>query len=186
MLFNEQLADRAAAFIRSLKHTKGTWHGKNFDLLPWQEKIVRDIFGTVKESGYRQYNTAYVEIPKKQGKSELAAAIAVTNLMAASIGERGSELALLKAIGATDGAVSRLMLAETAVISLVGAIAGAMPILMGAAGTTNSINLQSWLFFAKCSNTHRRRCLTLSTGFPAPVPLVRGLSRPEPDSSYSM
>ena len=77
MPFNEQLADRAAAFIRSLKHTKGTWHGKNFDLLPWQEKIVRDVFGTVKENGYGQYNTAYVEIPKKQGKSELAAAIAL-------------------------------------------------------------------------------------------------------------
>ena len=46
--------------------------------------------------------------------------------MAASIGERGSELALLTAIGATDGAVSRLMLAETAVISLVGAIVGAL------------------------------------------------------------
>ena len=58
--------------------------------------------------------------------SLVAAAIAVANLMAASIGERGSELALLKAIGATDGAVSRLMLAETAVISLVGAIAGAL------------------------------------------------------------
>ncbi|KAA8827616.1 ABC transporter permease [Bifidobacterium tissieri] len=57
--------------------------------------------------------------------SLIAAAIAVANLMAASIGERGSELALLKAIGATDGAVSRLMLAETAVISLVGAIIGA-------------------------------------------------------------
>ena len=58
--------------------------------------------------------------------SLVAAAIAVANLTAASIGERGSELALLKAIGATDGAVSRLMLAETAVISLVGAIAGAL------------------------------------------------------------
>ena len=58
--------------------------------------------------------------------SLVAAAIAVANLMAASIGERGSELALLKAIGATDGAVSRLMLAETAVISLVGAIVGAL------------------------------------------------------------
>ena len=77
MPYNEQLAERAAAFIRSLKHTKGTWHGKNFELLPWQDKIVRDVFGTVKENGYRQYNTAYVEIPKKQGKSELAAAVAL-------------------------------------------------------------------------------------------------------------
>ncbi|WEV72366.1 FtsX-like permease family protein [Bifidobacterium sp. ESL0790] len=57
--------------------------------------------------------------------SLIAAAIAVANLMAASIGERGSELALLKAIGATDGAVSRLMLTETAVISLIGGLVGA-------------------------------------------------------------
>lgn len=58
--------------------------------------------------------------------SLIAAAIAVANLMAAAIGERGAELALLKAIGATDGAVSRLMLAETAVISLIGAVVGAL------------------------------------------------------------
>ena len=58
--------------------------------------------------------------------SLVAAAIAVANLMAASISERGSELALLKAIGATDGAVSRLMLAETAVVALAGAIVGAL------------------------------------------------------------
>lgn len=57
--------------------------------------------------------------------SLIAAAIAVANLMAASIGERGSELALLKAIGATDGAVLRLMLTETAVISLIGGLVGA-------------------------------------------------------------
>ena len=58
--------------------------------------------------------------------SLVAAAIAVANLMAAAIRERGAELALLKAIGATDGAVSRLMLAETAVISLIGAVVGAL------------------------------------------------------------
>ena len=58
--------------------------------------------------------------------SLLAAAIAVANLMAASISERSSEFALLKALGATDGAVSRLVLAETALISLVGAVVGAL------------------------------------------------------------
>lgn len=84
------LADRAVAFINALKHTKGEWHGKNFELLPWQETIVRDIFGTVKENGYRQYNTAYIEIPKKQGKSELAAAIALYLL--AGDGEWGAEV----------------------------------------------------------------------------------------------
>ena len=47
-----------------------------FDLIDWQERIVRDLFGILKPNGYRQF-TAYVEIPKKQGKSELAAAIAL-------------------------------------------------------------------------------------------------------------
>lgn len=31
----------------------------------------------LKENGYRQFNTAYIEIPKKQSKSELAAAAAL-------------------------------------------------------------------------------------------------------------
>lgn len=55
LITNPSLADRAVAFINALKHTKGEWHGKNFELLPWQETIVRDVFGTVKENGYRQY-----------------------------------------------------------------------------------------------------------------------------------
>ena len=86
----QALADRAVAFINSLKHTKGVWYGKNFELLPWQDKIVRDIFGTLKPNGYRQYNTAYVEIPKKQGKSELAAAIAL--YLTCGDGEYGAEV----------------------------------------------------------------------------------------------
>ena len=75
--FDKNLADRAITFINMLKHTKGTWYGENFNLLPWQKNIITDVFGTVKENGFRQYNTCYVEIPKKQGKSELAAAIAL-------------------------------------------------------------------------------------------------------------
>ncbi len=76
-MFDETKAQRAVRFINNLKHTKGVWHGVPFDLLPWQDKIITDIFGTVKDNGFRQYNTAYVEIPKKNGKSEIAAAIAL-------------------------------------------------------------------------------------------------------------
>jgi phage terminase large subunit-like protein len=75
--YDETLADYAVLFIEQLCHTKGTWAGKPFELIDWQEQIVRDLFGVIKENGYRQFNTAYVEIPKKQGKSELAAAIAL-------------------------------------------------------------------------------------------------------------
>jgi phage terminase large subunit-like protein len=75
--YSKDAADYAVAFIQALCHTKGSWAGKPFELIDWQEQIIRDIFGILKPNGYRQFNTAYVEIPKKMGKSELAAAIAL-------------------------------------------------------------------------------------------------------------
>ena len=80
--YDKAKADRAVAFIENLRHTKGKWAGKRFWLLPWQEQIVRDVFGIVDENGHRQFRTAYVEIGKKNGKSELAAAIALYLLFA--------------------------------------------------------------------------------------------------------
>ena len=80
--YDKARADRAVMFIESLKHTKGKWENTPFYLLPWQEQIVRDIFGVIKEDGKRQFRQAYVEIPKKNGKSELAAAIALYMLYA--------------------------------------------------------------------------------------------------------
>ena len=75
--YDKDAADYAVSFIQCLCHTKGTWAGKPFELIDWQERIIRDLFGVVKENGYRQFNTAYIEIPKKMGKSELAAAVAL-------------------------------------------------------------------------------------------------------------
>lgn len=80
--YDVEKADRAVRFIENLRHTKGKWAGKRFWLLPWQEQIVRDVFGVVQEDGNRQFRTAFVEIAKKQGKSELAAAIALYLLFA--------------------------------------------------------------------------------------------------------
>ena len=80
--YDKKKADRAVTFIQNLKHTKGKWEGKNFILFDWQDQIIRDIFGIVKEDGTRQFRQAYVEIPKKNGKSELAAAIALYMLFA--------------------------------------------------------------------------------------------------------
>ena len=88
--YNPALADKAVAFINCLRHTKGEWYGQPFELIDWQEQIVRDLFGVVKSSGYRQFNTAYVEIAKKQGKSELAAALAL--LLTCGDGEHGGEI----------------------------------------------------------------------------------------------
>ena len=88
--YDEDLADYAVMFIEQLCHTKGTWAGKPFELLDWQEQIMRDLFGTIKPNGYRQFNTAYIEIPKKNGKSELAAAVAL--LLCCGDGEQRAEI----------------------------------------------------------------------------------------------
>lgn len=88
--YNKKAADFAVSFIECLCHTKGTWAGKPFELIDWQEKIIRDIFGTLKSNGYRQFNTAYIEIPKKQGKSELAAAVSL--LLCCADGEERAEV----------------------------------------------------------------------------------------------
>ena len=83
MAFDERKAQRVVRFIEALKHTKGEFHGKPFELLPWQERIIRDVFGTVRDDDptQRQYTSAYIEIPKKNGKSELGAAIALNMLV---------------------------------------------------------------------------------------------------------
>ena len=70
------LGERAVRFINSLKHTKGEWAGQPFRLRPWQEaEIIRPIFGTLLPDGRRQYRIAYIELPRKNGKTELAAGI---------------------------------------------------------------------------------------------------------------
>jgi phage terminase large subunit-like protein len=81
--FDRKKADRAVAFFeRYLKHGIGKYAGAQFLLDPWQAEIIRTIFGTLKDDGTRQISTAYVEIPKKNGKTELAAGIALYLLTA--------------------------------------------------------------------------------------------------------
>ena len=80
--YDKKKAGRAVTFIENLCHTKGKWAGTPFWLLPWQEQLIRDIFGIVKPDGNRQFRTAFVEICKKVGKSELAAAVALYLLYA--------------------------------------------------------------------------------------------------------
>ena len=75
MYFDQTKADRVLTFFRQLKHTKGVWRGVPFTLLDWQAQSLSDVFGTMRDNGYRQYNTAYLEICKKQGKSELGAGV---------------------------------------------------------------------------------------------------------------
>ena len=72
--FDAQKADRVVKFVQSLNHVKGKWAGQRFILEPWQkDKLLRPLFGTVNPDGTRQYRTAFIAIPRKNGKSILAA-----------------------------------------------------------------------------------------------------------------
>ena len=92
MPFDEAKADRAQNFFeRVLVHTDGRWAGEPFILADWQrDEIIRPLFGTVNEDGTRQYRTAYLEVGRKNGKSELAAGI-VLYLLCAD-GEMGAQV----------------------------------------------------------------------------------------------
>ena len=72
-------ADEAAyviSTIRKFRHTGGHYQGKLFEIMPWQEFCIAHIFGLKwKNNGLRVTRKAYIEISKKNGKSEFAAAL---------------------------------------------------------------------------------------------------------------
>lgn len=78
-MFDKAKAEKAVRFIELLSHT-GDFHGQRFELFPWERQIVWDVFGTMNKRGLRQYRTVYIEIPKKNGKSELVGGLAVKHL----------------------------------------------------------------------------------------------------------
>jgi len=90
-------AERVKRFIEQrCTYSKGEWAGQRFILLPWQwDKIIKPLFSTLNQDGYRQYRTVYCEIPKKNGKTELCAALGL--YMLTSDGEEGAEVYLAAA-----------------------------------------------------------------------------------------
>jgi phage terminase large subunit-like protein len=82
---------RAEAFFeKHLRHVKGRWAGKPFTLEPWQRDIIHPIFGTLRKDGRRHYTEGLVGLPRKSGKSEIGAKIALYGLVAD--GEFGAEI----------------------------------------------------------------------------------------------
>lgn len=85
-----ELARKVILFARLCKHFKGEWSGQPVVLEPWEEFIVGAIFGWVWiSSGMRRFVDAFVELPRGQGKSTLAAIILL--YMTFFDGEPGAE-----------------------------------------------------------------------------------------------
>jgi phage terminase large subunit-like protein len=80
--FSEQLAEHAVEFIENLEHTTGDNAGRPFKLEPWQAFIVWNLFGFLNSDGSRRYTRAYVEVPRKNGKSTFSSAVMLYGLIA--------------------------------------------------------------------------------------------------------
>lgn len=90
-VFDERAAEHACAFFpRYLKHTKGRWAGQPFHLLPWQRALIRTMFGWKRADGRRRFRKVLLEVARKNGKSALAAGIAL--YLAFCAGEQGAEV----------------------------------------------------------------------------------------------
>jgi phage terminase large subunit-like protein len=80
--FDEAAASAAVSFFtRYLRLTEGEWAGSPFRLEKWQESIIRDLFGHKRADGTRRYRRCYVWVPRKNGKTELAAGVALLMLL---------------------------------------------------------------------------------------------------------
>lgn len=90
LYFDYEAADHALEFYRFLRHSKGEWAGCTFQLEPWQQFIIGSIFGWKRADGFRRFRTAYVEVPRENGKSTVAAGIGLYLFVAD--GEPGPEV----------------------------------------------------------------------------------------------
>lgn len=90
--YDERAADAAVRFFATrLRLTEGEWAGRPFILEGWQEHdIVRPLFGWKRPDGTRKYRRCYVWVARKNGKTELAAGLAL--LMLLGDGEMGGQV----------------------------------------------------------------------------------------------
>lgn len=91
IFFDCAAADRACEFIESFRHYKGEWAGQHLRLEAWQKYVVGSIFGWKrKRNGRRRFKYAHIEVPRKNGKTILAAGVA--NYLLCADGEGGAEI----------------------------------------------------------------------------------------------
>lgn len=79
--FDREEAQRAIAFTRVCRHSKGEWAGRPLELSPWQMFIVASLWGWKRADGTRRFRVAYLEVPRKNGKSTMLAALALLLLI---------------------------------------------------------------------------------------------------------
>ena len=77
--FDEESAQAALDILSLLKHTKGAYKGQPFGIQDWQAFFIANLYGW-KKNGKRRFRKVYAQIARKNGKSELAAAIGLMEM----------------------------------------------------------------------------------------------------------
>ena len=91
LIFDEAAAAHVVKFFEFLEHSKGEWGGQRFELQPWQQFILANVYGWKQAAtGLRRYRYVYVSCARKQGKTTLAAGLGLYALVAD--GEPGAEV----------------------------------------------------------------------------------------------
>jgi phage terminase large subunit-like protein len=80
--FKEDAIEKVIKFIHKLRHFTGKHNGKPFKLEPWQAFIIANLYGFYNKDGSRRFQTAYLEMARKQGKTALAGAQGIYHLKA--------------------------------------------------------------------------------------------------------
>lgn len=90
--FKPDLVERVCGFAELMPHVKGKWARVRelIILQEWQIFILACLFGFVGPDGRRRFRQAYIMLPRKQGKSVLAAVIGLYMLV--MDGEAGAEV----------------------------------------------------------------------------------------------
>lgn len=89
--FDEEEVERVLQLFGMFRHTKGQYAKAKFQVLPWQAFLIGSLYGWKKKSdGTRRFSRAYVEVARKNGKTEVAAAIGL--IEAFFNGEYGAEV----------------------------------------------------------------------------------------------
>lgn len=79
-MYDDKKANEPVDFIQLL-HLTDDFYGCPFVLQNWEKEIIRDVYGTLNDKSYRQYSYAYLELPKKNGKTTLIAGLGLYHLM---------------------------------------------------------------------------------------------------------
>jgi phage terminase large subunit-like protein len=89
--FEPRLVEKVCSFVSNLVHIKGALRGKKIDLEPWECFLIGVPFGWIsKITGFRRFNDVYAEIPRKNAKSTIGAALGLYLLTADN--EPGAEI----------------------------------------------------------------------------------------------